>query len=148
MNKLIMGLLLSMALLTGTAEARGHYHKRYHQVHQYVHKTYHTRVHNAAYYGNGEGRPSGCGGIPWCGCWLRHEFGINDTSLNLAAEWRRRGSPATPETANVVVWPNGHHVGKLLSVKDGQMEVISGNYGNRVATRWFRITKGFIFRRV
>lgn len=79
-------------------------------------------------------RPADCYGIQWCGCWLRHHFGIADRSLNLAINWARMGSPASPDSANVVVWR--HHVGKLLAYENGRILVQSGNDGGAVRTRW------------
>lgn len=79
-------------------------------------------------------RPRECYGIQWCGCWLRHIFGIADSSLNLAINWASRGTPATPETANVVVWH--HHVAKLLGHDGRRILIQSGNDRGAVRTRW------------
>lgn len=80
-------------------------------------------------------RPRECYGIAWCGCWLRHVLGIPDSSLNLAANWRRVGQPASVETATIAVWP--HHVGKVLGHRsDGKILLQSGNDGGAVRTRW------------
>lgn len=79
-------------------------------------------------------RPRDCYGIAWCGCWLRHVLGIPDRSLNLAANWSKVGQPATPETANIVVW--AHHVGRKLDYKNGKILLQSGNDGGAVRTRW------------
>lgn len=95
------------------------------------------------------GRPSDCYGIPWCGCWLRHVFHLPASSgLNLAANWLRFKSTA-PEDANVVVWPNRHHVGLVLRVENGRALVRSGNSGRGgVTVRWVPTHGGFAFRRV
>jgi hypothetical protein len=79
-------------------------------------------------------RPRDCYGIQWCGCWLRHSFGIADRSLNLAINWARVGSSASPESANVVVWR--HHVGRLLAHENGRILIQSGNDRGAVRTRW------------
>lgn len=76
-------------------------------------------------------RPSDCYGIPWCGCWLKHHFGLENSHLNLnmAREWARVGSPASAHSGAVVVW--SHHVGVLRSDPDarGYAVVLSGNSG-------------------
>lgn len=97
----------------------------------------------------GTDRPRDCYGIQWCGCWLRHQFGLASTSLNLAINWARMGNPASPNEANVVVWR--HHVGKLLQFDGSRILVQSGNDGNAVRTRWLspRVLGGVVaYRRV
>lgn len=79
-------------------------------------------------------RPADCRGIAWCGCWLRHELGLADRSLNLAIRWASMGSAASPDTANVVVWR--HHVAKLIEHRDGLLLIRSGNDRGAVRTRW------------
>lgn len=94
------------------------------------------------------GRPADCRGIPWCGCWLRHQFGFADKALNLARNWLRF-SPATAETGNIVVWPGGGHVGKVIGRNGNTITVISGNAGHgQVRIRELKSTRGFHFRRV
>lgn len=98
-------------------------------------------------------RPSDCYGIPWCGCWLRHALGIADRGLNLAANWAHVGQAASADTANVALWPNGHHVGKVLRVEGDRVLVVSGNSGHShgghrgVNARWVS-ARGMTFRRV
>lgn len=91
------------------------------------------------------GRPAGAPSR-WCGFWLRHHLGIGDASLNLARNWARVGSPATPDTANVVVW--GHHVGKLIKREGNQILVLSGNDGHAVRQRWRSASGVIAWRRV
>ncbi len=79
-------------------------------------------------------RPAECRGIAWCGCWLKKILGIPDPSLNLAINWARVGSAASPDSANVVVWR--HHVGKLLKHEGGRILIQSGNDRGAVRTRW------------
>lgn len=95
------------------------------------------------------GRPADCYGIRWCGCWLRHQFGFPASSgLNLARNWRRFPA-ASPETANIVVWPGGTHVGRVLGCNGNTCTVISGNAGrNQIRTREIKATRGFRFGRV
>src|ERR1700744_5276875 len=45
------------------------------------------RVHHSASVVQSAARPRDCYGIEWCGCWLRHYFGLADRSLNLARRW-------------------------------------------------------------
>lgn len=91
-------------------------------------------------------RPRDCYGIAWCGCWLRHQFGLASTSLNLAINWARMGVSASPGNANVAVWR--HHVGKVLAYRDGQILLQSGNDGHAVRTRWRPIRGVVALRRV
>ena len=96
-----------------------------------------------------ESRPRDCYGIAWCGCWLRHVFGIADRSLNLAINWAHKGSPASPDNANVVVWR--HHVGKLIAHNGNRILIQSGNDRGAVRTRWVttNILGGVVaFRRI
>lgn len=151
MKKLGLVFVMFAALLfSSNAEAHHrhhHRHHRHHYSHHLVHKyaTYdRSRAHDTQI--NSYDRPRDCYGIPWCGCWLRHEFGFANTVLNLAAAWSHVGQPASIDTANVVVWP--HHVGKLLKHDGNHILVKSGNDGHAVRTRW-RTTAGVIaFRRV
>jgi hypothetical protein len=91
-------------------------------------------------------RPRDCYGIAWCGCWLRHYFGLADRALNLAINWARMGVAATADSANVVVWR--HHVGRLLAHRAGMILVQSGNDGHAVRTRWRTLRGVVALRRV
>lgn len=93
----------------------------------------------------GSARPRDCYGIAWCGCFLRHHFGLSDTSLNLARRWANVGTAASsPHNGAVVVWP--HHVGQLQSEPDakGQALVLSGNDGAGEARVRLRSIRGAI----
>jgi hypothetical protein len=145
--KYLVILLSCLALLCNTAEAKHrtfHHHHRYKVVQMTCHKRdlvgqcvipskpVRPRKHEWSPYYRGDyyaGRPRDCYGIAWCGCWLRHQFGLADTGLNLAANWLHVGSPATVDTGNIVVWPSRHHVGKLISHNGNKITVVSGNYG-------------------
>lgn len=66
----------------------------------------------------------------WCGWYMRTQLG-GGPEFNLAANWRRYGSPGSPQVGAVVVWP--HHVGMITGqTASGQWIVKSGNYSNRV----------------
>lgn len=90
-----------------------------------------------------DGRPSA-----WCGWFARHNFLGYDpgTSFNLAANWRRIGSPDyAPHAGDIVVWP--HHVGKIVGACTGALcPVWSGNDGHAVRTR-VRSVAGAVYRR-
>lgn len=130
---IIFGLIL--ALVACAADAKPRHHRQTWRSDRFI-------VQNTS------NRPSDCAGIKWCGCWLRHQFGIADSSLNLAASWMRYPH-ADAHSANIVVWPNRHHVGKVLRIEGNKMEVISGNSGRGgVTTRWVPITRGFSFHKV
>ena len=69
----------------------------------------------------------------WCGWWMRTQRG-GGPEYNLAANWRRYGSPGSPQVGAVVVWD--HHVGQIVGrAPNGQWLVQSGNDGNAVRTR-------------
>lgn len=144
-------------LFATTADAKPRHHHNHH--HSYVkhkhvvYKHHRHRAYSVAYDRSNapyaSGRPADCYGIPWCGCWLRHQFGYAASSgLNLARNWLRFPA-ASPESANVVVWPGGRHVGKVLGCNGGQCSVISGNAGhNQIRTRNINANGGYHFRRV
>jgi hypothetical protein len=77
-------------------------------------------------------RSSGLGPRPaqWCGWYMRSQLG-GGPEFNLAANWRRYGSPGSPQVGAVVVWP--HHVGVITGrASNGQWIVKQGNYSGRV----------------
>jgi hypothetical protein len=88
---------------------------------------------------------SSLGGRPgkWCGWWMRTQKG-GGPHLNLAANWRRWGSPSSAQVGAVVVW--SHHVGMITGrASNGQWIVKSGNDGGRVRER-ARSVSGAVFR--
>jgi hypothetical protein len=88
------------------------------------------------------GRPSACPPRRWCGCWASiQKFGRSVRHLWVARAWAKEGRPASPDTANVVVWRN--HVGFLKARNGDKILVRSGNDGNAVRERW-RSTRGVI----
>lgn len=91
-------------------------------------------------------RPSDCYGIPWCGCYLRHQFGLADKTLNRAIAWARVGHPTSPHVGAVVVWR--HHVGKITGQdpRTGEWVVLSGNDGHAVRERPRSIANAVAFR--
>jgi hypothetical protein len=101
----------------------------------------HHRVHRVQ---SAASRPSDCYGIPWCGCYLRHYFGLNDTGLNTAASWARVGQATSARSGAIVVWPN--HVGVMKSDPDasGKAMVLSGNDGGGQARERLRSIRGAI----
>jgi hypothetical protein len=77
-------------------------------------------------------RSSGLGPRPakWCGWYMRTQLG-GGPEYNIAANWRRYGSPGSPQVGAVVVW--SHHVGIITGqTASGQWIVKSGNYSGRV----------------
>ena len=77
-------------------------------------------------------RSSGVGPRPakWCGWYMRTQLG-GGPEYNIAANWRRYGSPGSPQVGAVVVW--SHHVGIITGqTASGQWIVKSGNYSGRV----------------
>lgn len=80
-------------------------------------------------------RHSGLGPRPgaWCGWYMRSRHG-GGPEFNLAANWRRWGSPGSPQIGAIVVWP--HHVGEIVGrSSDGQWIVLSGNDSGQVKRR-------------
>ena len=101
-----------------------------HRVHQK------RRTHTAR--SSVEGRPR-----QWCGWWMRTQKG-GGPDLNLAANWRRWGSPSGPQIGAVAVWP--HHVGMITGrTTNGQWIIKSGNDGGAVRER-ARSVAGAVFR--
>lgn len=96
-----------------------------------------TRVSHRQSNDDGEsvGRQSGLGPRPgaWCGWYMRSRHG-GGPEFNLAANWRRWGSPGSPQIGAIVVWD--HHVGEIVGKADnGQWIVLSGNDGGAVRRR-------------
>lgn len=88
---------------------------------------------------------SSTGGRPrqWCGWWMRTQKG-GGANLNLAWNWSKWGSSASPQVGAVVVWR--HHVGMITGqAANGQWIVTSGNDGGRVRSR-ARSVAGAVFR--
>lgn len=169
MKKLVLA--LGLALLTTPALAhpvhKVHHHAHVHRYashhrtsHRYerrrgsAHAFHHRNVHYefrrrlqhhavGAYAGTASaGRPGDCAGIPWCGCWLRHVFGIADKAFNLAAHWATFGSPGAAAPGNIAVYR--HHVALIRGNCDGAgCVMISGNDGHAVRTR-YRSLRGAI----
>ncbi len=78
---------------------------------------------------------SGVGPRPsaWCGWYMRTRRG-GGPEMNLAWNWSRYGSPASPQVGAVVVWR--HHVGEIVGKSaNGQWIVLSGNDGGAVRSR-------------
>lgn len=78
---------------------------------------------------------SGLGPRPsaWCGWYMRTRHG-GGPEFNLAANWRKWGSPGSPQIGAIVVW--NHHVGEIVGRADnGQWIILSGNDGGAVRSR-------------
>lgn len=126
---------------------------RYARHHRKAHRrSAHRHHHSRAHYRHGRhrgyaGAPAGCHGIPWCGCYLRHKFGIRDVGLNLARNWAYVGHRAGgPGAGVIVVWP--HHVGVIVGGSPGRWLVESGNDGGAVRTRARSVAGAIAFRRL
>jgi hypothetical protein len=79
----------------------------------------------------------------WCGWWMRTQKG-GGAHLNVAWNWSKWGSPASPQVGAVVVWR--HHVGMIVGrAANGKWLVKSGNDGGKVRTR-ARSVAGAVFR--
>jgi hypothetical protein len=79
----------------------------------------------------------------WCGWYMRTQLG-GGPDLNLAWNWSRWGSAASPQVGAVVVWR--HHVGMITGqASNGQWIVKSGNDSGRVRER-ARSVSGAVFR--
>jgi hypothetical protein len=81
------------------------------------------------------GSHSGLGPRPsaWCGWYMRTRHG-GGPEMNLAWNWSRWGSPASPQIGAIVVW--AHHVGEIVGqAVNGQWIVLSGNDSGTVRQR-------------
>ena len=84
------------------------------------------------------GSVAGGGGLgrrpsQWCGWYMRTRHG-GGPDMNIAANWRRYGSPASPQVGAIVVW--SHHVGEIVGqAPNGQWIVLSGNDSGAVRQR-------------
>lgn len=79
----------------------------------------------------------------WCGWWMRTQLG-GGPEFNVAWNWRKYGSPTTPQVGAVVVWR--HHVGIITGrAANGKWIVKSGNDGGKVRER-ARSVAGAVFR--
>lgn len=75
------------------------------------------------------------GGRPraWCGWYMRTRHG-GGPEMNLAWNWSRYGSAASPQVGAIVVWR--HHVGEIVGqAPNGQWIILSGNDGGQVRSR-------------
>jgi hypothetical protein len=137
MKKTLLAAAAVLLVLTSSALAHGRQHHRRH-----AHVTIGTvRVHHAS---RETGRPADCYGIPWCGCWLRHYFGLANRALNLARNWAHYGHATSPHIGAIVVWP--HHVGVISGRNGSQWVVTSGNDGHAVRTRPRSLAGAIAFR--
>ena len=86
------------------------------------------------------GQHRGLGPRPgaWCGWYMRTRHG-GGPEMNIAWNWRRYGSPGSPQVGAIVVWR--HHVGEIVGqASNGQWIVLSGNDSHRVRQRPRSIT--------
>lgn len=94
-----------------------------------------SRATRVSYDDGGSSSRSGLGPRPsaWCGWFMRTRHG-GGPEFNLAANWRKWGSPGEPRIGAIVVWP--HHVGEIVGKADnGQWIILSGNDGGAVRSR-------------
>lgn len=91
-------------------------------------------------------RPAGCGGIPWCGCYMRRVVGRDPgPAYNLARNWAHYGRPTYAHVGAIVVWP--HHVGRIVGrTHSGEFIVLSGNDGHAVRERARSLAGAIAFR--
>ncbi len=121
MKKLIVAVALLLTVVSAADARPRHHHRAHHGASKTV--EYHS-----------EARPRQCYGIPWCGCWLRLQKGINDAKYNLAAHWHNFGSRVAGPVVGAIARFN-HHVGIVVGVTgNGDPIVKSGNHNHRVAT--------------
>lgn len=115
------------------------------------HRRYPGHETAAAAVGYPDGRPADCYGIPWCGCWLRHVFGLSDKAFNRALAWLHFGHPSGPQIGAVVVWSRGGGNGHVAIIRGGpdaagRWLVESGNDGHGVRTRYRSLAGAIAFR--
>lgn len=128
MKRLATAFAITIALCT-SAFAHPHHHR-------YVHVVRANNFTEGLGYGLAHmldsARPSDCYGIPWCGCYMRHVYGVSDKAYNLARSWANFGhSAGGPHVGVIVVW--SYHVGRIVGGSPGHWKIESGNFNNRVA---------------
>jgi hypothetical protein len=78
-----------------------------------------------AYSGGSGGRPHA-----WCGWWARQQVGQDPgPKFNLVASWRQWGSQTGPVPGAIAIWRGARHVGKVVSIENGEVCTTSGNSG-------------------
>ena len=122
-----MRYVLAVAIMLGVSPAWAH--PRYHHTHPMVQGLGIGLIHMM----QSANRPADCYGIRWCGCYMRHVYGVTDKAFNLARNWARYGHQAYgPGPGVIVVW--SYHVGRIVGGSPGHWLVESGNFNNRVGT--------------
>ncbi len=96
----------------------------------------------------GDGRPRDCYGIPWCGCWLRHQLGLADKRLNAVRSWYSVGQPSSKQVGAIaIIRPS--HVGLVVGIaENGDPIIKSGNHNHRVATATYSARRVVAYRKL
>lgn len=96
----------------------------------------------------GQRRPQGCPGR-WCACYMDTVLartGLKPHGSNLARDFARYGAEAQPgAVGSIMVMSN--HVGVVVGECDnGQIQIVSGNYSNRVALGCYSASRAIAWR--
>ena len=96
----------------------------------------------------GQRRPENCPGR-WCACYLDNALaraGLSPHGTNLASDFADYGAPAEPgQIGAIMVMSN--HVGVVVGTcENGQVQIVSGNYSNRVALGCYSASRAIAWR--
>jgi hypothetical protein len=89
-------------------------------------------------------RPSGCP-HSYCGCGLRKYLGLNDTRLNLAANWARLLPRESGPRAGLAAVRNHHVMYIEAAAGNGQWLIRDYNSGGGLSRMHVRDVRGYIF---
>jgi len=96
----------------------------------------------------GHQRPENCPGR-WCACYLDNVLarsGLAPRGSNIARDFANYGAPAEPgQIGAIMVMSN--HVGVVVGTcGNGQVQIVSGNYSNRVALGCYNASRAIAWR--
>lgn len=96
----------------------------------------------------GRARPSGCPGR-WCACYLDTVLartGLAPRGSNRARDFANYGAAAAPGAIGAIMVMS-NHVGVVVGrCTNGQVQIISGNYSNKVALGCYSSSRAIAWR--
>lgn len=96
----------------------------------------------------GERRPQGCPGR-WCACYMDTVLartGLLPHGSNLARDFASYGKEAQPASVGAIM-VMANHVGVVVGeCENGQVQIVSGNYSNKVALGCYNPNRAIAWR--